>query len=105
MNTIFYDKTKKIIVRRTEKKVDTREKNGVMVMEKTIVQGTNKYSRLMERAGVASALYNEDNVDKIMTDLEQCQNNIGKMKETLKRERGEGQSLKRKHGDMIEKSK
>ena len=79
-----------------------------MRTEKTIVHGTNKDPRLMGRAGVASALDNEDNADKIMTNLEQYQKKIAQMKETLKRERGEGQSLKRKLEDMlsnIEKSK
>ena len=67
-----------------------------------------KIQRLMAREGVASSLANEDNVDKIMTDLEQSQKKIAQMKETLKRERGEGQSLKRNPEDMlskIEKSK
>ena len=103
MNTIFYDKVKNRIVKRIEKKVNTRGKKGVMVTEKTIVHGIDKYSRLMERAGVASALANEDNVDKIMTGLEQYQKKIAQMKETLKRERDEGQSLKRKHEEMISK--
>ena len=72
-----------------------------MVNEKTIFHGTDKDLRLVARVGVASTLANEDNVDKIMTDLEQYQKKIVEMKETLKRERGEGQSLKRKHEDML----
>ena len=72
-----------------------------MVTEKTIIHGTDKDPILMERVGVASALANEDNVDKIMTDLEQSQKKIAQMKENLKRERDEGQSLKRKHEDML----
>ena len=56
---------------RTEKKVEAREKQGVMVTEKTIVHGTDKDPRLMARAGVSSTLANQDNVDKIMTYLEQ----------------------------------
>ena len=84
MNTIFYDKAKKRIVRRAENKVDTGEKKGFMVTKKTIVHGTDKYPRLMAREGVALALSTEDNVDKIMTYLEQSQKKIAKMKETLK---------------------
>ena len=38
-----------------------------------------------------------------MTNLEQYQKKIAQMKETLKRERREGQSLKRKHEDMLNK--
>ena len=103
MNTTFYEKNKKRIVMRTEKKEDTGEKKGLMVTEETIVHGTNKDLILMGREGVASTLANEDNVDKIMTDLDQYQKMIAQMKETLKTERGEGQSLKRKHEDMLSK--
>ena len=41
-NTIFYDKEKKRIVKRTKKKVDTGGKPGVMVTDKTMVHGTHK---------------------------------------------------------------
>ena len=101
MNTIFYDKAKKRIVRRMEKKVNTGGKKGVMVNEKIVVHGIDKDPRLMARDGVATILATEDNVDKIMTDLEQYQKKIAQLKETLKRERDESQSLKRKYEDMI----
>ena len=55
----------------------------------------------MARAGVASSLANDDNVDKIMTDLEQYKKKVVQMKETMKNERGEGQILKRKHEDIL----
>ena len=42
-NTIFYDKEKKRIAKRTEKKVNTGGKPGVMVTDKTVVHGTHKY--------------------------------------------------------------
>ena len=42
LNTIFYDKEKRRIVKRTEKKVDTRGKPGMMVTNKTVVHGTHK---------------------------------------------------------------
>ena len=44
LNTIFYDKVKKRIVKRTEKKVNTRGKTGLMVIDKVVFHGTNKYS-------------------------------------------------------------
>ena len=72
-----------------------------MVTENTLVHGTNKDPRLMARDGVATTLNTEYNVDKIMTNLEQYKKNISQMKETLKRERHEGQSLKRKYEDML----
>ena len=42
-NTIFYDKEKKRSVKRTENKVNTGGKPGVMVTEKIVVHGTHKY--------------------------------------------------------------
>ena len=55
----------------------------------------------MERDGVSLSLATEDNVDIIMTYLEQSQKKGTQLKETLKRERSESQSLKRKYEDMI----
>ena len=54
----------------------------------------------MERDGVSLSLATEDNVDRIMIDLEQTRKKVTRLKETLKRERSESQSLKSKHEDM-----
>ena len=76
LNTIFYDKSKKRIVKRRTKKVNTGGKTGVMMTEKEVVHGTDKDPRLMARAGVAPALATEDNVGIIMTDLKQSQKKV-----------------------------
>ena len=60
-----------------------------MVTDKTVVHGTHKDPRLMARVGVALTLANEDNVDRIMTDLEQSWKRVAQLKETLKKERDE----------------
>ena len=73
---------------RTKKKVDIGEKQGIMVIEKTIIHGTDKDPSLLTRVSVASALANVDNVDKIVDDLEQYKKKVSQMKETLKKERG-----------------
>ena len=78
---------------RTEKRVDTVKKQGIMVTEKTIIHGTGKNPRLLARAGVSSALANVDNVDRIVDDLEQYKKKVSQMKENLKKER-EGKRLK-----------
>ena len=52
-STIFYDKEKKMIVKRTEKKVETGGQSGKMIIDKTLVHGTNTDRRLIARAGVA----------------------------------------------------
>ena len=84
-NTIFYGKQKKRISKRTEKKVNTGGKPRVMVTDKTMVHGTNKDPSLIARAGVALTLATEDNMDKIMTDIEQSQKKVTQLKETLKK--------------------
>ena len=102
LNTIFYDKNKKRIVMIIENMVDTRNRHiGVMVTKKTIVHGTNKDPKLLGMEGVASALANVDNVDKMVDNLEQYKEKLSQMRENLKKERGEGQILKRKHKDSL----
>ena len=88
-NTIFYGKEKKRIVKRTKKKVDIGGKLGKMVTDKTVVHDTHKDPQLLARTGVAITLATEDNVDRIMTDLEQSQKKVAQLKENLKKERGE----------------
>ena len=69
-STIFYDKEKKIIVKRIEKKVDIGGQLGKTITCKTLVHGTHKYPRLIARSRVALTLATKDNVDRIMNDLE-----------------------------------
>ena len=79
-----------------------------MVTKKTIAHGTNKDPKRLARLSEAMALSNVDNVDRIVYDLEEQKKTLSQMKETLNKERGEGQNLKRKHADIlseIEKSK
>ena len=85
--------------------MDTGGKPGSMVTDKIVVHGTHKDPRLIARARVALTLATKDNVDRIMTDLEQSQTRVAQLKETLKKERGEIQNLKRKYEDMISEVK
>ena len=73
----------------------------MLVTDKTVAYGTHKDPLLIARDGVALTLATEASVDKIMTDLEQSQKKVTQLKETLKKERSESQSLKRKYEDMI----
>ena len=99
-STIFYDKEKKRIVRRTEKKAETGRQSGKMITDKTLVYGTYVDPILTARSGVALTQATEDNVERLMTDLEQSRKNAAQLKETLKKERDEGYKLKRKFEDM-----
>ena len=104
-NTIFYDKEKKRIVKISEKKVDTGGQPRKMVTYNTLVHGTHKDPWLIARAGVELTLVTEDNVDRLMTDLEQSRKNVAQLKENLNKERDESQKLKRKYEDMMGKVK
>jgi len=64
------------------------------------VHGTDANSRLTARVGVALTQATEDNVNRLMTKLEQSKRNAAQLKETLKKERNEGYKLKRKFEDM-----
>ena len=75
-NTIFYDRERKRIVKRTERKFETGGKSGKMINDTTVVYGTNKDPRLTIRARAALIHASEDNVDRIMTDLKQSKNSI-----------------------------
>ena len=99
-NTIFYDKEKKRIVKRTEKKVETGGLSSKMITYMTILYGTGRDPRFTIRAGAALIHASEDNVDKIMTDLEQSKKSSSQLKDTLRKEREENNKLKRKFEDM-----
>ena len=71
---------------RTENMVDTGKRNiGVMVTEKMVVHGTNKDPKILAMEGVASALANVDNVEKMVDDMEQYKEKISQMRETLRK--------------------
>ena len=48
-NTIFYDKEKKMIVKRIEKKVETGGQSGNMIIDKTLVHGIEDRLPAIER--------------------------------------------------------
>ena len=80
-STIFYDKEKKRIVKRTEKKVETGGKSRKMITNKTLVYGTDADPRLIARVGVALTQATEDNVDRA----------VKKERSTIKRNTEEGE--------------
>ena len=84
-NTIFYDKERKRIVKRIERKVETGGQSRKMINDTTIVYGTDKDPGFTIRAGAALIHASEDNVDKIMTDLEQSRKSSSQLKDTLTR--------------------
>ena len=73
-----------------------------MITDTPVVFGTDQDPRFTIRAGAALIQASEDNVDKIMTDLEQSKKSSAQLKDTLRKEREESNRLKRKYEDMKE---
>ena len=99
-NTVFYDKATKRIVKRTERKAETGGLPGKMITDTDVLLGTDRDPRFTIRAGAALIQASEDNVDRIMTDLDLSKKSCAQLKDTLRKEREEGNRLKRKYEDM-----
>ena len=73
---------------------------GKMIMDTAVMLGTDQDPRLTLRAGTALLHASEDNMDKVITDLEQSKKSSAQLKDTLRKEREESNRLKRKYEDM-----
>ena len=83
-----------------ERKVETGVLPGKMITDTPVVFGTDQDPRFTIRVGAALIQASEDNVDRIMTDLELSKKSSAQLKDTLRKEREEGNRLKRKYEDM-----
>ena len=99
-NTVFYDRATKRIIKRTERKVEAEGLPGKMIMVTAVMLGTDQDPRFTLRAGSAFIQASEENVGKIMMDLEQSKKYSAYLKDTLKKEREESNMLKRKYEYM-----
>ena len=102
-NIFFYERATKRIVKRTERKIEMGGLPGKMITDTPVVFGTDQDPRFTIRAGAALIQASEDNVDKIMTNLEQSKKSSAQLKDTLRKEREESNRLKRKYEDMKKK--
>ena len=98
LDTIFFERNKKTIVRRSEKilKVDTQP-DVITMTEKNVVEKTNQDPKFLASISVAAAQANADKVEKLMEDAEHYKEKMIKMKDTLIKERGEGKKVKYWH--------
>ena len=87
-------------MKRTEKKVEAQDMPGKMITDTAVMLGTDQDPRLTLRARTALLHALEDNMDKVITDLEQSQKSSAQLKNTLRKEREESNRLKRKYEDM-----
>ena len=75
--------------------------NMITVTEKTIVEKTNQDPKFLASISVVTAQVNADNVEKLMEDAYHYKEKMIKMEDTLIKEIGEGQELKRKHEESL----
>ena len=68
-STIFYDKEKKRIVKRTERNIETGGQSGKMISDKILVYVTDADLILIARSGVELNQATKDNVDRLMMKL------------------------------------
>ena len=87
-------------MRRTEKKVEAKDISGKMVTDTAIMLGTDKDPRFMIRAEAALIDSFADNINKVMIELESVKKTCAQLKDTLRKERDEGNRLKRKYEHM-----
>ena len=73
---------------------------GKMITDTTVMLGKDQYPRLTLRAGTALLHASEDNMDKVITDLEQSKKSSAQLKDTLRKEREESNRLKRKYDEL-----
>ena len=69
-NTVYYDRATKRIMKRTEKKVEAGSMPGKMITDTVVMLGTDQDPRFTLRSGTALLHASEDNMDKVITDLE-----------------------------------
>ena len=71
LDTIFFDKNRKTIVRISEKrlKIDTQP-SVITVTEKTMVEKTNQEPKFLALVSIAATQANANNVDKLMEDAD-----------------------------------
>ena len=69
-NTVYYDRATKRIIKRTERKVEAEGLPGKMITDTAVMLGTDQDPRFTLRAKSAFIQALEDNVGKIITNLD-----------------------------------
>ena len=74
-------------MKRTERKVEVEGIPSKMITDTAVMLGTDLDPRITIRAGTAILHALEDNIYKVMTELESYKKYFAQLKDTLKRER------------------
>ena len=67
-----------------------------MILDTAVMLGTYQDPRFTLRVGAALIDVSEDNINKVMTELESSRKSSAQLKDTLRKEREDGNRLKRK---------
>ena len=102
LDKIFFDPDKKRIVRRREKRMKSGDQLvAIMVIEDMVMHMIDEYPQLLTMVGLAASQANAVNVSKMVENVDQLKEKMSEMKETLRKERGEGLKLKIKYDDTL----
>ena len=74
---------------------------STMITDKAVMVRTDKDPRFVIRAGKAAIHATEDNIDRMMVEIESSKKTTSQLKDTLRREREEGNKLKRKYEHVL----
>ena len=69
-STVYYDRATKRIIRRIERKVEAEGMANKMITDKVMMVGTDVDPRFTIRAGTVAIHASEDNIDRMMIEIE-----------------------------------
>ena len=72
-----------------------------MITDKVMMVGTDVDPRFTIRAGTVAIHASEDNIDRMMIEIESSKKTSSQLKDTLRKEREEGNRLKRKYEHVL----
>ena len=84
-NTVYYDKETKRIMKRTERRVEAKSMPGKMITDTTVMLGIDQDPRFTLRAGAAMIDASEDNINRVMTELDSSKKSSAQLKDTLRK--------------------
>ena len=98
---VYYDRATKRIMRRIERKVGAEEMASKMISDKAVMVGIDVDPRFTISAGKATIHASEDNIDRMMNEIESTKKTSSQLKDTLRKEREESNKLKRKYDHVL----
>ena len=82
-------------------KIEAEGMASTMITDKAVMVETDKDPRFVIRAGKVALHATEDNIDRMLVEIESSKKTTSQLKDTLRREREEGNRLKRKYEHVL----